>query len=311
MTEQRSSLTLDEPPAFMPRSLPGPRRATRAPTPLAKPGELFDAETVIYRLEEAGHTLLSLPQSGHTTKLRQTRHDFVRDALEAFAAPGEGRPTPSVPSPHRITRMDQAFSWIPLIPGDKVVLRRIVGCRCLVSPLTGRHLFSWRRGVWPVCSALTTKRSSAGTQVRSITLSQRSASINGRPRCGTPLGNALDRVHCNGRAATWRSESADHGVVGQPSVKHHVELMMIRTDRIATCGHMSCGIHSSRELHDAIGRREHHRVVLDSQHATDAISLVREFRATSRNDSRRPGEPATAVIPDTRAKHGHNGEPQS
>lgn len=145
MTEQRSTLTLDEPPAFMPHSLPGPRRATRAPTPLAKPSELFDAETVIYRLEEAGHTLLSLPQSGHTTKLRQTRHDFVRDALEAFAAPGEGRPTPSVPSPHRITRMDQAFSWIPLIPGDKVVLRRIVGCRCLVSPLTGRHLFSWRR----------------------------------------------------------------------------------------------------------------------------------------------------------------------
>ena len=41
--------------------------------------------------------------------------------------------------------MDQAFSWIPLIPADKVVLRRIVGCRCLVSPLTGRHLFSWRR----------------------------------------------------------------------------------------------------------------------------------------------------------------------
>ncbi len=41
--------------------------------------------------------------------------------------------------------MDQALAWIPLIPADKLVLRRIVGCRCLVSPLTGRHLFSWRR----------------------------------------------------------------------------------------------------------------------------------------------------------------------
>ena len=104
----------------------------------------MDAETVIHRLEEAGHTLLCLPQTGHTTALRQTRHDFVRDALEAFAS-ADGRPTPPVPPAHRITRMDQAFSWIPLIPPDKIVLRRIVGCRCLVSPLTDRHLFSWRR----------------------------------------------------------------------------------------------------------------------------------------------------------------------
>ena len=41
--------------------------------------------------------------------------------------------------------MDQALAWIPLIPAEKLVLRRIVGCRALVSPLTGRHLFSWRR----------------------------------------------------------------------------------------------------------------------------------------------------------------------
>ena len=50
-----------------------------------------------------------------------------------------------VPPAARITRMDQALAWIPLIPADKLILRRIVGCRCLVSPLTGRHLFSWRR----------------------------------------------------------------------------------------------------------------------------------------------------------------------
>ena len=41
--------------------------------------------------------------------------------------------------------MDQALAWIPLIPSDKLILRRIVGCRSLVSPLTGRHLFTWRR----------------------------------------------------------------------------------------------------------------------------------------------------------------------
>jgi hypothetical protein len=50
-----------------------------------------------------------------------------------------------VPPAIRITRMDQALAWIPLIPAEKLVLRRIVGCRSLVSPLTGRHLFTWRR----------------------------------------------------------------------------------------------------------------------------------------------------------------------
>ena len=30
-------------------------------------------------------------------------------------------------------------------PADRVVLRRIVGARCLVSPTTERHLFTWRR----------------------------------------------------------------------------------------------------------------------------------------------------------------------
>jgi len=145
MTEPRVTLSLNDHPDGSPRSLPQGRRPSRPSIQPARSDELYDAETIIYRLEEAGHTLLSLPQSGYTTKLRQTRQDFVRDALEAFAAPGEGRPVPPVPPAHRITRMDQAFSWIPLIPGDKIVLRRIVGCRCLVSPLTGRHLFSWRR----------------------------------------------------------------------------------------------------------------------------------------------------------------------
>ena len=33
----------------------------------------------------------------------------------------------------------------PLIPIEKYVLRRIVGARSLVSPMTGRYLYSWRR----------------------------------------------------------------------------------------------------------------------------------------------------------------------
>jgi hypothetical protein len=122
------------------------RQATRAPQLRSSdPSLAIDAETVIARLEEAGQTLLSLPRAGPTTALRQTRHQHIAEALGALAAQDDSRPRPPPPSAARITRMDQALAWIPLIPPDKIVLRRIVGCRALVSPLIGRHLFSWRR----------------------------------------------------------------------------------------------------------------------------------------------------------------------
>ncbi len=121
------------------------RIASRPPARVVAALSGIDAETVIHRLEEAGHTLLCLPASGHSTALKQTRHQFVAEAIEAFSAVADNRPRPPVPPAIRITRMDQALAWIPLIPADKLVLRRIVGCRCLVSPLTGRHLFTWRR----------------------------------------------------------------------------------------------------------------------------------------------------------------------
>jgi hypothetical protein len=50
-----------------------------------------------------------------------------------------------MPTSERVTRMDEALGWIPLIPRDRYVRRRIAGARSLVSPLTERHLFSWRR----------------------------------------------------------------------------------------------------------------------------------------------------------------------
>ena len=49
------------------------------------------------------------------------------------------------PIAEKITRMDEAMSWIPLIPLDRYVLRRVVGARSLVHPITDRHLFPWRR----------------------------------------------------------------------------------------------------------------------------------------------------------------------
>ena len=70
--------------------------------------------------------------------------EIVRTAIESYGWT-TNRIRPPIPSAARITRMDEAMSWIPLIPIDRYVLRRIVGARSLVHPITERHLFPWRR----------------------------------------------------------------------------------------------------------------------------------------------------------------------
>lgn len=101
-------------------------------------------DEIVIRLEEAGRTLLALPMTGPSTRLVQSGMEWVRDASQ-MEAPSRTRIRPAVPPAADITRMDEALAWIPLIPTDKYVLRRVVGARSLVSPMTGRYLFSWRR----------------------------------------------------------------------------------------------------------------------------------------------------------------------
>jgi hypothetical protein len=115
------------------------------PAPVVTPdGQPIDADFVIYRLEEAGATLLALPGTGWTTKLRTSSIEIVRTALESYGWTG-ARIRPPVPPAEKITRMDEAMGWIGVIPLDRYVLRRIVGARSLVHPITERHLFPWRR----------------------------------------------------------------------------------------------------------------------------------------------------------------------
>ncbi len=116
-------------------------------------GAPFDAELVVARLEAAGRTLLALPGTGYSTGLRVSRLEIVRSALEAFGAEC-GPVRAAVPSAAQISQMDEALGWISLIPVETVargrpggghVLRRIVGARALVGPVTERHVYSWRR----------------------------------------------------------------------------------------------------------------------------------------------------------------------
>ncbi len=104
----------------------------------------IDAPHVTWRLEEAGATLLALPGTGWSTRLRSSSLEIVRTAAENYGWVDQ-RVRPPVPSAAKITRMDEALGWITLIPLDRYVLRRIVGARSLVHPVTDRHLFPWRR----------------------------------------------------------------------------------------------------------------------------------------------------------------------
>ena len=108
----------------------------------------FDGEVapaaVVERLEEAGRTLLSLPQGGWTTRLRASRLGVVHTAAEAYGWETR-RVRPAMPDTAQIDRMDEALGWLGLIPVERHVVRRIVGARALVNPMTERHLFSWRR----------------------------------------------------------------------------------------------------------------------------------------------------------------------
>lgn len=111
--------------------------------PAAEAGGI-DAKEAIRRLEEAGAALLALPASGWSTRLRSSTFDIVRSAAEAYGW-AERAVRPPVPSAARISRMDEAMGWIAHIPLERYVLRRIVGARSLVHPISERHLFPWRR----------------------------------------------------------------------------------------------------------------------------------------------------------------------
>lgn len=125
-----------------------PRPVTRRGAPGPQAGSAPDlsaaCDSVIACLEEAGATLLSLPPSGFSPRMRTAALPVLHEAAEAYGwSAAELRPP--MPSAARISRMDHAMGFLGLIPEDRYVLRRIVGCRALVHPLSGRHLFSWRR----------------------------------------------------------------------------------------------------------------------------------------------------------------------
>jgi hypothetical protein len=102
------------------------------------------AEQIMQSLEEAGATLLALPGQGYSTRMKTMRLDVVHSALDAYGWQNAAL-RPPMPGAAAISQMDEVFGWLGLIPESKYMLRRILGARALVHPLTLRHLFPWRR----------------------------------------------------------------------------------------------------------------------------------------------------------------------
>ena len=104
-----------------------------------------DSVYVEARLLEAGRTLFALRVPGTWPGgYKSGMPEVVRDVVEAYGYTEADAP-PATPSPRRIAEMEQALSWIRLIPADRFVLRRVVGARMLCRPNQERPLLSWRR----------------------------------------------------------------------------------------------------------------------------------------------------------------------
>ena len=84
--------------------------------------------------------LLALPGTGWSTRLRGSSLEIVTGGDRELWLDREAAFARRSPRPPASRRMDEAMAWIMLIPVDRYVLRRIVGARSLVHPITERHL---------------------------------------------------------------------------------------------------------------------------------------------------------------------------
>ena len=100
------------------------------------------------RLEFAGRTLLSLPSENEAPAgLKSSWPAYARAAIGDHGS-GKLRAHPPAPTARAIAMMDEAFDWIGLIAGDEPrqrIRRRLIWSRALCHPISGKHLFSWRK----------------------------------------------------------------------------------------------------------------------------------------------------------------------
>ena len=105
---------------------------------------IVDPAFVVAHLECAGKTLLALPLSGFSTRLKTASINSEMAGWAGGWFSGSAAKCPR-PTPHAIDAMDNTMTWLGYIPQHLLVLRRCVGARSLVNPITDKHIYSWRR----------------------------------------------------------------------------------------------------------------------------------------------------------------------
>ena len=104
----------------------------------------FSKEYVKDSLEFAGQSLLSLKiRAPGPSGMRSFWPDIVGNELEDLPAGVKNRAT--MPTSRQIDAMDEILAWISLIPQERVEIRRTVGFRALLSPVSDKYLYPWAR----------------------------------------------------------------------------------------------------------------------------------------------------------------------
>lgn len=104
----------------------------------------WTAEQVVARLQDAGTTMQQWRVKGcWPAGYGQAWPDVVRDAWEAYDW-RDGGVVHVQPTAASLHAMEEAVSWLLLIPSDQVALRRIVWSRSLLHPGHGGYRYSWR-----------------------------------------------------------------------------------------------------------------------------------------------------------------------
>ena len=111
-----------------------------------RPMPILDTEYVTARLVEAGSALMGMPPNAPRMGVKVCDYGFVSEMCKEAVKAGEPiRVRAPSPSASAITRMDEAFGWLSLIPAHRFVLRRIVAARSLTSPVTGEPINAWSK----------------------------------------------------------------------------------------------------------------------------------------------------------------------
>jgi hypothetical protein len=95
---------------------------------------------ISFLLEWAGEKLLSLPiKSSSPRSYRNNWPDYLNSSLPNYFSGKTLTPIP--PNHFEIDLMDNILSLVTLIPDS--ISRNIINSRCLISPITHKHLFPW------------------------------------------------------------------------------------------------------------------------------------------------------------------------